>query len=386
MADPRRFLMLTLDAAGNWPPERALLRALAARGHTVRVLSGEVHAKEIAAAGCEFRPYRFVPQRNPRAPRDDPQENEQERVWRDTFVNPQYGDELLAEVEREAPDVLLVDQMLLAGAAAAESTKLPAALLWHTVFGARVGRRAVTAAMWEPLDGARQKLGLPRVADLRTVVGEAEALLAFTYEAFDEALVKRPPQLHYVGPLACLPQPQPNYVAPWDADDPRPLVLVSYSTSFQYQVPTLQRVADALAGLPVRALFTLGSAVSPEELRLPDNAVAERFVPHAALLPRTHLLVTHAGHGTVMAGVSAGVPLLCTPMGRDQFSVAACVERLGLGRVVPMTASAEELRAELGAALGDGALRERSRSFAAGLDLQAGLRRALEVLEGLAGA
>ena len=84
-----------------------------------------------------------------------------------------------------------------------------------------------------------------------------------------------------------------------------------------------------------------------------------------------------------MAATTAGVPMVCTPMGRDQYAVSGCVERLGLGRVASMTASPEALRQTLVAALEDEALHERARTFAVGLDVEAGLSRALEVLETL---
>jgi UDP:flavonoid glycosyltransferase YjiC (YdhE family) len=160
-------------------------------------------------------------------------------------------------------------------------------------------------------------------------------------------------------------------------------VLVSYSTSFQNQVAALQRAADVMADLPVRALLTLGRAISPTELRLPPNVVAEPFVPHGAVLPQARLVLTHAGHGTVMAAVTAGVPMVCTPMGRDQHAVGACVAKRKLGLVVPATASSEELGAAVAAALVDGAMHDRARAFAASLDLQAGLRRGMDVLESL---
>lgn len=47
------------------------------------------------------------------------------------------------------------------------------------------------------------------------------------------------------------------------------------------------------------------------------------------------LVVTHAGLGTVMSALSHGVPLLCLPLGRDQFFNAAMVERVGAGRSLP---------------------------------------------------
>ena len=76
--------------------------------------------------------------------------------------------------------------------------------------------------------------------------------------------------------------------------------------------------------LPVRALVTVGGAVEVDQLHPPANVVVERF---AALGRATYdsLVITHAGHGTVMAAVSAGVPLVCVPIGRDQPAVAARV-------------------------------------------------------------
>jgi hypothetical protein len=53
--------------------------------------------------------------------------------------------------------------------------------------------------------------------------------------------------------------------SPWSADDPRPLVLEGFSTSFQNHVRVLQRVIDAAAALP-RLLVTLGGSIAPHEL------------------------------------------------------------------------------------------------------------------------
>jgi UDP:flavonoid glycosyltransferase YjiC (YdhE family) len=116
---------------------------------------------------------------------------------------------------------------------------------------------------------------------------------------------------------------------------------------------------------------------------LPDSVVAEKFVPHASLLPHASLVVTHAGHGTVIAAATAGVPMICLPMGRDQYYVSECVKRLGLGIVCSAAATEEELRETITAALNNEGLRERACRFAVGLDLEAGLRQAIEVLENL---
>ncbi len=224
------------------------------------------------------------------------------------------------------------------------------------------------------------------MSGVRESYEKAHAILVLTYEKFDAVWESRPNHVHYVGPLGCVDDAPQRYDLPWPAEDRRPLILVSYSTTFQNQAGTLQRVADAVAGLPARVLFTLGEAIRAEELRLPDNAVAERYVPHGAVLSHASLVVTHAGHGTVMAATTAGVPLVCTPMGRDQHRVSACVERCGLGVTVPMTASSEQLRIAIEAALQDDTLAARARRFAVELDLPAGLCRAVSLIESLQAA
>jgi MGT family glycosyltransferase len=380
---PRRFLLLTLHAAGNWPPELALVRALAGRGHAVRVVSDAQHAAQVTDAGGEYAPYRHAPGRDPTTRHHEAPDAEMARIMREVFLNRVYADELLEAVDGWAPDVLLVDQMLGMAGGVAESTRLPTAILWHTVYGRADGFRRITGPVLDPLHALRAEKHLPAVADLRASFERAHAIVAFTYEDFDLPPADAPAHLHYVGPLACLPHEVRPYALPWDDDDPRPLVLVSYSTSFQDQVGTLQRVLDAIADLPARVLLTLGEAITADEFRLPANVVAESFVPHAAVLPRASLVVTHAGHGTVMAAATAGVPLVCTPMGRDQHAVAACVEHRRLGVVVPMTASPDELRTTIASALADVALHQRARRFAARQDVAAGRERAVAVLEHL---
>jgi MGT family glycosyltransferase len=379
----RRCLVVTLDAAGNWPPERALVRALIARGHEVRVLSNAKHERDVVAAGAQFRAHDRDLERDPTVRRDETPEAEMARVFQDVFLNRRYAEALLAEARSSAPDVLLVDQMLLMAAAAAESTRLPTALLWHTVFGGRVeGAAPMPSALLDPLNAYRRQLGLARTADRFAAAARADAILAFTYEEFDTVPRERPQQLHYVGPLLA-----PSSVAtardlPWDSSDPRPLVLVSFSTTFQDQVSLLQRVADAVAELPVQVVMTLGP-ISPDELSLPPTVVARAFVDHRQVMASARLVVTHAGHGTVMAAVTSGVPMVCTPMGRDQHAVAGCVARRGLGVVVPATASSQELKTAIEAVLADGALQARTQAFAAALDPVASSRRAIDAIERL---
>ncbi len=162
-------------------------------------------------------------------------------------------------------------------------------------------------------------------------------------------------------------------------------MLVSFSTSYQGQRDTLQRVADALGGLPVRAIVTTGPAIDPGEVRVASNTEVAQFVPHATVLPEAALTVTHAGLGTVMSALAHGVPMVCVPMGRDQFFNAAMVERLGAGVSVDAAAPREAIAAAVEAVLRDAGHRAAAERFARVIAGHGGAADAVTSLELLHG-
>ena len=80
----------------------------------------------------------------------------------------------------------------------------------------------------------------------------------------------------------------------------------------------LQRAATALGELPVRGFVTTGPAIPAgldrctRECERRGACAAQRG---AAPCPA---VVTHAGHGTVIKSLAAGVPVVAMPLGRDQ--------------------------------------------------------------------
>jgi UDP:flavonoid glycosyltransferase YjiC (YdhE family) len=85
---------------------------------------------------------------------------------------------------------------------------------------------------------------------------------------------------------------------------------------------------------------------------VPANARVERTVSHAAVLERSALLVSHAGHGSVMKALWYGRPMVLVPWGRDQPGVAARAAALGVAEVLRREdASAEALSAAIDAVL-----------------------------------
>jgi MGT family glycosyltransferase len=125
--------------------------------------------------------------------------------------------------------------------------------------------------------------------------------------------------------------PNVHWDFPWEADDDRPLVLVSFSTTGLWdQRGRIRNTLDALCDDSVRVLVT---AAHLEDIGvMPANAVIRSFVPHEAALPSAAVTVTHGGHGTVSASLAHGVPIVALPnAAADQPFLAARLQQLDAG-------------------------------------------------------
>jgi MGT family glycosyltransferase len=159
-------------------------------------------------------------------------------------------------------------------------------------------------------------------------------------------------------------------------------VVVSLSTTYQAQQDMLRRIIAALGTLAVRGLVTTGPAVRVAA-DLPGNVEVSAWTPHAEIMPRAALVITHAGMGTVMTAMAHGVPMLCLPMGRDQDGNAARVEHLGLGRILPAHASTTDIADAVRGALADPVLGNHARRHAASLQADIAEDRAVTEMEAL---
>jgi MGT family glycosyltransferase len=168
---------------------------------------------------------------------------------------------------------------------------------------------------------------------LRRAIGAADLVLHATDALFDPPPPSFPRHHHHVGPLWW----EPSSAAPPYLDVPgAPWVLVTLSSAPQPAEMTLAQTAlRTLAAFPVRVVLTLSARHPRDELDpIPANARIEQFVPHSAVLTRSGLLVSNAGHGVVAKALYYGVPMVLVPWDRDQPGVAARAAALGVAEVI----------------------------------------------------
>ncbi|GHO83186.1 glycosyltransferase [Dictyobacter formicarum] len=165
-----------------------------------------------------------------------------------------------------------------------------------------------------------------------------------------------------------------------------PTVLVSFSTSNQGQGAVIQVVLDALATLPARGIVTLGPALERSHFRIPENVAVFDHLPHSAVLPGAAAVITHAGHRTVMAALAHGVPLVCIPMGRDQYYVAGRVASVGAGVVVDRNSTADVIGRAIREVLEHPGFRQHAEEIRRAIDITVHSDLAMHELENLGSA
>ena len=381
-----RYLIVTWDGAGNLVPTLGITRTLVERGHDVRMIGHDTIADRCGDLGARFVP---LSQGEGWDAMEDPDDFEAEMklLTEDLCFSTTIARDLAQELGREPADAVLVDCMLFTAIDVALASGTPTAALFHAPY--TMFRGGPVVEMFAPgiaiANVHRAELGLPAIERLGDIHDAcASAIVAvpkeFEPDVPDAANVLR------IGPVLDAP-PLSRVIDRIDEADIRdgstPLVLVSLSTSEQGQADLLQRCVDAVAQLPVRAIVTTGPSIDPSSVTAGANTRVAQYVPHAEILTSASLVITHAGLGTTMSALGRGVPLLCTPMGRDQFFNAEQVQALGAGLMLMPDSSAEAIAQAAADILGDDRFNAGAKQMAIAIGGYGGAAAAAAALESL---
>jgi len=118
----------------------------------------------------------------------------------------------------------------------------------------------------------------------------------------------------------------------------------------------------ALAELPVDVLFTTGPGIDLARVKVPgENITLEPFVPQSLIVPHAALLVSHAGLGTIIGALYAGVPMVLISLATDHPINAERAIAVGLARALDgAECQSEPLRETILDALADENMRRRA--------------------------
>jgi MGT family glycosyltransferase len=298
---------------------------------------------------------------------------------------PEHLDDLPDAVAATSAEVLVVDFSMHGALASATRLPVPVAVLAHSSIAGLVPppeSSPIGAVRLTATNRLRDGAGLPAVARLNDA-WTGYLTLVTTIPALDPAADGADKCVHYVGPVFETFPDEP-WDSPWDPDDNRPMVLVSFTTTGLWdQSSRIRNTVEALAGEAVRVLVSASQSV--DLAPVPDNAAIRRFVPHAMVLPSGAVTVTHAGHGTVAASLAHGVPLVALPNPvADQPFLAATVQQLGAGLALDGESGPDAIRTAVKEVIGQPSYTAAAGKLAAIIQAAPGAAGAAVLLERLA--
>ena len=355
-----RYVFVTWDGGGNRMPTITIARELAERGHDVRILGHDSQADAYRSAGLRFTAFASAP-----GFVLDPRPAGLLRLFSDRGL----ADDTVALIAAFPADVVVVDCTLFAVLDVLDRMEQRFAVLEHTLHDfLAAGARVAVPVLWT------------RGIRVRAPRRHAAPIVVASVPGFDvpfppqRGLSAAPGEVVYAGAMTRAGAAQPTA---------RTVVLSLSTFRFVDLVSTWQRVLDAVDGLDARVVATLGPAVAMGELRIPRGIEVHEWMPHEDLFPEAALVVGHGGHGTTLAALAHGVPVLVLPLEptSDQPRIGRAVARAGVGATMSRRSDAAAIRGAITQALADDAMRERARRLGDAIRTLDGPGRATDVLE-----
>ena len=331
-----RILVACPDGPGTLHPLIPLAHAARAAGHTVAFATGARARATVERLGFAFFPAwpnlrDLLRARHPELTFPPPAEQQvlmDHVAWAGVAVETTLPD-LLGICETWRPDVIVRDHLAFGACLAAEELGIPHAAVDAFASGHLTSRQENVR---EPLNAWRTQRGLSPDPDLQMLYRYL-ALIPFP-PSLRHPDAPLPPTARRIRPLL-FSESGNEMLPPWMAELPPGSVVHATLGTVADRPELLRAIIDGLAEEPLTLIVVSGRGRDPDSPGpLPPNVRAARYIPHAQLLPRCDALIAHAGAGSLIAAIDAGLPLVLIPLFGDQPPNAERAAAAGAARVL----------------------------------------------------
>ncbi len=365
-----RFLFATYPSPGHVNPASAVVGELTRRGHEVRWYTGRRFAEVVTKAGAHFCAmpdaldwdYENLNAAFPgRVELKGLKQNQFDLT--EIFVRPlgAHLDALKALLVDEPADVFVAHTIFLGGGWLHEMGGPPNATLGDTciTYPSRdaapygmglapmngwlghlrnralnaISRATILAPVTKAARQVRADLGLPGTPARGLEFGLSRYLhIQLCPPGFEYPRKDLPRYVHFVG--APIPPTPAEFDIPnwWPRlSESTRVVLVTQGTIATDPGDLLAPCLEGLRGDDLFVVATTGRADPADLGDAPANAVVERFVPYAALLPHVDVMVSNGGFGSVQLAIAHGIPMVVAGTDEDKKEVTAHVGWSGAG-------------------------------------------------------
>ena len=394
-----RILFAPMPITGHVNPGLPIARELVKRGHDVRWYSTHRFERAIEKIGARFVPFEHgtkIDESNLEMFPDRPSSGiaqirfDIEHLF--VAIVPGTVIDLDAELEREPADLVVGDSISVFAAVFAERADLPLAVYGSSAlampsvdtapFGlgilpssSSLGHLRNRVLYWlvdnvifrnanQRFHAVRRHLKLPRFkGSLFEYAGISDLYMQAGAPSFEYRRSDLIPQLRYIG--ASVPDPPHDWTPPswWGDLEGRRVVLLTQGTVNNDFDQLIRPAIRALANEDVLVVVTTAN-YPPEAIGidpLPANVRVEQFIPYAHLMPKSSLLLTNGGYGSVQIALAHGVPVMAIGKTEEKPEIANRVSHSGVGIGLKVTQPAEaQIREGVMKILGDHAYRARA--------------------------
>jgi UDP:flavonoid glycosyltransferase YjiC (YdhE family) len=412
-------LLVTLGGSGDVHPFVGLGARLAARGHTVTILTNELFEPLVRREGLGYTCHGTAEEAN--AALADPE------IW-----NPRRSAELLSRLlilpamrpvytwvaeQVRGPDTVVVAPAISLGACLAHEklgVPLVTVLLQPAILRSAydtpvmaglplprhlprplkrlafwvIDRWIVNRLLGPELNAFRRELGLPRWRPQNHWFFSPQLNLGLFPDWLLAQQPDWPPHVYLTG----FPLYDERGVAPIPEEVERflsagtPPIVITASSNMLHAGAFFNAAVGACKQLGRRGML-LTRYRDQLPAQLPEGVRAFGYVPFSAVLPRSAGIVHHGGIGTAALAMAAGVPQLLTPISHDQPDNAARLARLGVAVQCPANRFTEaEATRLLGQLLASSEIRETCQKIATRFQGRDPLADACSAIERVAAA
>ena len=247
-------------------------------------------------------------------------------------------DAIMAGLQENRPDVIIADEMALAGRLAAWKLGIPLVMMFTSYapgqefsifrtwpdFPDSPARKAAL----EMAEAFQKEYGGPLLTPSEIFEGTADFNISTLTREFQPGGESFGERFFFAGAQIAPRAGDGSWQPPQNG---KPLLYTSLGSLFNNWPEFYRMLFPVVKDLDVNVLCSLGKTIKPEDLgEIPANVTTMAFTPQLEVLRHTSFFLTHAGVGSVMEALYNGVPMMCIPQMDEQIFTAHRMEELGI--------------------------------------------------------
>lgn len=366
-----KAVYIPVGATGHVLASLPMVQALTKKGVSVAYFAPERYRAAVEGTGASFHPMPAVAAKGPVEGGGDFLAN-----LPLVFLGEAEGviGSILPVIEAFAPDVILADELALAGRLAAKKLGLPLVMVftsyapcaefsicrfWPEVSEHHPARMAARALA----ERFTREYGVPPLDLYAIFEGTGDFNISTLTRAFQPKGRCFGENFYFAGAQIA---PRAG-AAPWQPpQDGKPVVYTSLGSLFNDWPEFYSMLFPVAREVDAHFVCALGGTLTRETLgAVPRNVTLLPFAPQLDILPHTDCFITHAGTGSAMEALYFGAPCVCLPqMEEQQLTASRLVKLGGAQRTIRRSALTQQTLFEaIDTALHDEAFRARVRAI-----------------------